>query len=158
MRCVVWETWNSGKAAWRTEEFLFLPASCQPWENRACSFPPGLLQRNMYIVFIGGKKENIHFHLLLLARRRRRWLLFMRIILAAQGQCIMKAVDIYAYCSQLREIQGWLLQRSMPNLYVFFFKDHVHSILFTNIEWLCFSRKIVINIFISLSWVIIMLL
>lgn len=57
MRRVVWETWKSGKAAWRTEEFLFLPARCQPWENRTCSFPLGLLQRNMYIVFTGGKKR-----------------------------------------------------------------------------------------------------
>ena len=74
-RCVVWETWNCSKAAWRVEEFLFLPASCQVWENRTCSFPPSLLQRNVYFVAVGRKKENTRFYLLLLWRCVR-WHLF----------------------------------------------------------------------------------
>lgn len=59
---------------------------------------------------------------------------------------------------QLRENSGWLLQRSMPNINAFL-KDHFHSIVFTNIEQLLVSQeKWSLTFFISLAWVIIMLL
>lgn len=60
-RFVAWETQNCGKAACWFEEFLFLPDSCQLWENRACSSPLNLLQRNMYFVFTEGKKRTFTF-------------------------------------------------------------------------------------------------
>ena len=56
-RCVVWQKRNRGKAAQRVEKFLFLPASCQFLENRACSFPLSLLQRKVYFVSAEGKKR-----------------------------------------------------------------------------------------------------
>lgn len=63
--------------------------------------------------------------------------------IGSSGQHIMKgtykfAVENYRYLCILfptEKKQGWLLQRSMPNLNAsFFFLDHFHSILFTNIE------------------------